>query len=71
MYQHVKQQKECDTILSDLIDGIARMLPFIDPVMGRSRIEPLKEILEEMLGLIGRALNFILEYKSDGVAGTI
>lgn len=46
------------------------MLPFIGLAEARARTQMLKKIIEEMLGLIGDASNFVLEYKSDGVAGT-
>lgn len=67
----MKQAQECDEVLTDLIGSIARMLPFIRPVESRARIEPLKDVIKEMLGLIGDSLNFLLEYKGDGLAGKL
>lgn len=55
--------------MTDLIDGIFHMLPFIEPDKVQVRTEPLRGIINDMLALIMNASNFVLLYKSDGVAG--
>ncbi|TDL16773.1 hypothetical protein BD410DRAFT_612012 [Rickenella mellea] len=67
-YDHLKQQAECDTIVSDIVDCITNLLPSIQSVKRHTQNNQLQNIVPKMLDLIGNASNFIEEYNLDGAA---
>ncbi|TDL16761.1 hypothetical protein BD410DRAFT_611683 [Rickenella mellea] len=68
VYKHSKQQSECDTIISDIVDCITNILPSIQSAKKHAPNRHLQVIIPKMLDLIGNASNFIEEYNLDSAA---
>lgn len=47
------------------------ILPVIDIVNERAKLEKLKETIENILRLVEDASRFVIEYKADGAAGKL
>lgn len=68
-WQTLKQQGECDRLVEELVVGMGNMLPFVDAVRDQAKSTKLRTTIVEILHLIEDASRFVIEYKSDGVAG--
>ncbi|KAG8723864.1 hypothetical protein FRC09_001443 [Ceratobasidium sp. 395] len=68
VWETLKKQDQCETLVAEIVTQMGDMLPYLADVKDHARVASLKGTIERLLHLVEDASRFILQYMSERAA---